>query len=506
MKTRLILTSIVLLLGFNSCNEDKLSPTNPNQLGAETFYRTGPQLVAAVNSVYAGLQANNLYNREYFFFQDLLSDDCDTGGPQLEASRAQVLNHVFDASNPLNESNWRGWFRVIHRANLILENADKATEEITEILRARVIAEARFLRALAHYELVTLWGGVPLMTSTATSPDANPRASEDEVYNLIFSDLTAAIAILPLKSSYTGADIGRASKGSAQALAAKAHLFRGNYPAARPFLLEIISSNQYRLVDRYLDNFEEERENNAESVWEVQFSEAFGQAGAWNGDGAGIAEVTFRGQEYGPTAWRNVIPSLPLFNSYERVATGAAKDDPRIGYNFYQIGDSFNGGTAVLTADKVQGNTARASWRKYQMIYKRGAEDVQSGINFRAIRYSDILLLMAEVENEITGPAAALPYINQVRARADVAMPPYPTAQYPTGSKTEMLRAIQHERQVEFAGEQIRNRDIRRWRKQNLLASEPIANWNVRYLLMPLPLSEIDNNSALTNADQNPGY
>lgn len=506
MKTRLFLTSLVLLLGFNSCNEDKLSPINPNELGAGTFYKTGPQLVAAVNSVYAGLQANNLYNREYFFLQDLLSDDCGTGGPQLEAARAQVLNHVFDASNPLIEANWRGWYRIIHRANLILENADKATEEITEELRSRIIGEASFLRALANYELVTLWGGVPLMTSTATTPDANPRATEDEVYAVIFSDLNVAIANLPLKSAYSGTDVGRASKGAAQALAAKAHLFRGNYAAARPFLLEIISSNQYRLVDRYLDNFEEERENNSESIWEIQFSEAFGNAGAWNGDGSGIAEVTFRGQEYGPTAWRNVIPSLALFNSYETVSNGATKNDPRIGYNFYRIGDSFNGGTAILTVDKVQGDTQRASWRKYQMIYKRGSEDLQSGINFRAIRYADVLLMMAEVENELSGPSAALPFINQVRARPDVAMPPYPTAQYPTGNKLEMLRAIQHERQVELAGEQIRNRDIRRWRRQNLLASEPIPNWNVRYNLMPIPFSEIDNNSALTDADQNPGY
>jgi hypothetical protein len=506
MKTRFILTLFIILIGFNSCDEDKLNPVNPNQLGTETFYRTGPQLVAAINAVYAGLQANNLYNREYFFLQDLLSDDCDTGGPQLEPARAQVLTHVFDASNPLIDANWRGWYRVIHRANLVLENAATPTEEITEELRDRVIGEAYFLRALAHYELVTQWGGVPLMTTSATIPAGIPRATEDAVYTLLFADLTEAINRLPLSSTYSGNNVGRASKGAAQALAAKAHLFRGNYAAARPFLLEIISSNQYQLVDRYLDNFEEENENNSESVWEIQFSEAFGAAGAWNGDGNGIAEVTFRGQEYGPTAWRNVIPSLPLFNEYERVANGAAKDDPRIGYSFYQIGDRYNGGASVLTPANVQGNIERASWRKYQMIYKRGAEDTQSGINFRAIRYADVLLMMAEVENELTGPSAALPYVNQVRARADVAMPPLPTAQYPTGSKTEMFRAIQHERRVELAGEQVRNKDIRRWRRQNLLASEPIINWNIRYDKLPLPLSELDNNGALTNADQNPGF
>jgi starch-binding outer membrane protein, SusD/RagB family len=506
MKTRIFITAALILVGFVSCDEDKLNPVNPNQLSVETFYRTGPQLQAAVNSVYAGLQANNLYNREYFFLQDLLSDDCDTGGPQLEAPRAQVLNHVFDASNPLVSANWRGWFRIVHRANLVIENADRAVQEITENQRSRYLGEAYFLRALANFELVSLWGGIPLMTTSATSPNGIPRVSEDQVYATIFSDLSEAISRLPLKNTYTGTDVGRASKGAAQALAAKAHLFRGEFAQAKPFLLEIISSGQYSLVDRYLDNFEEENENNEESVWEIQFSEAFGDAGAWNGDGNGIAEVTFRGQEYGPTAWRNVIPSLPLFNEYEKVANGAAKDDPRVSYNFFRIGDTYNGGQNVLSAENVQGNIERPSWRKYQMIYKRPSEDVRSGINFRVIRYADVLLMMAEVENETSGPAAALPFINQVRARADVQMPPYPTAQYPTSNQAQMRTAIQHERRVEFAGEQIRNRDIRRWRKLGFLPNEPIPNWNQRYSLLPLPLEEIDNNSALTNSDQNPGY
>jgi hypothetical protein len=123
----------------------------------------------------------------------------------------------------------------------------------------------------------------------------------------------------------------------------------------------------------------------------------------------------------------------------------------------------------------------------------------------RVIRYADVLLMMAECENEVSGPAAALPYINQVRAR--VAMPLYPTAQFAIDTKEGMLRAIMHERRVELAGEQIRNRDIRRWRKQNKLASEPIAGFQAgKHDLLPIPLEEIDNNSQLTNADQNPNY
>lgn len=502
MKSRSTFLSLILSAGLVACDEEILNPVNPNQLGTETFYKTGPQLVAAVNAVYAGLQANNLYNREYFFLQDLLSDDNQSGGAQLEAPRAQLLNHVFDASNPLVEANWRGWYRIIHRANLVLENASQATDDITEELRTRAIGEAYFLRGLAYYELSTLWGGVPIMTASATSPEGAPRASQEASFDQAKSDLSEAISRLPLKNAYSGSDVGRATKGAAQAVAAKLALFRGDYAGAKTLLAEIINSGQYDLTARYLDNFEEENENNIESVWEIQFSEDFGANGGWNADGTDIAEVTFRGQEYGPNAWRNVIPGPNLVNAFEKTP----KEDPRMRFSFYRLGDTFNAGASILDESSVQGDNSKPSWRKYQTIYKRANENTQSGINFRVIRYADVLLMMAEAENETSGPAAALPYLNRTRNRPDVMMPPYPTATYPTGTKEQMRLAIQHERQVELGGEQVRNRDIRRWRRAGFLPNEPISTFAPRYDLLPLPTAELDNNSALTNADQNPGY
>ncbi|QHT69692.1 RagB/SusD family nutrient uptake outer membrane protein [Rhodocytophaga rosea] len=509
MRNKILLTITTVFVLGSSCNENVLDKdTNPSQLITETFYKNEPQAVAAINSVYAGLQANDLYNREYFFVHDLLSDDCSSGGPQLEAPRGQILNHVFDASNPLVNSVWRGLYRMVHRSNLVIENVPKADDVlVSPALKARIEGEARFLRAWAFFELVSLWGRVPLMTKVASTPGENMgrSASEDEVYAVIFEDLNTAIANLPL--NYTGADLGRATKGAAQALAARIHMFRGNYAEARPLLNAVITSGQYSLIPNFLDNFREDNEFNSESVFEVQFTEAFGDAGAWNADGSDIAEVTFRGQEYGPNAWRNVIPSASLVAEFERVANGAAKDDPRRADSFYYIGDKFNNDQNTLTNTDVQGNVNIPSWKKYQMIYKRTTENSRSGINFRVIRYADVLLMMAECENELTGPAAALPYINQVRARTSVAMPAYPTAQYPANTKEEMFRAIVHERRVELGGEQIRNRDIRRWRKQNKLTTEPIAGFQVnKHELLPIPLAEIDNNSQLENSDQNPGY
>src|SRR5690606_413866 len=249
MKIKSILTLVFIFLVIVSCDEEKLEPVNPNQLSVETFYRTGAQAEAAVNAAYAALQANNLYNREYFFLHDLLSDDVESGGAQLEAPRAQVINHVFDASNPVIENVWRGWYRVVHFSNLVLENVPNADQDISEELKSRILGEAYFLRALAHFELVSLWGGIPLMTQSATSPEAMPRSSENEVYQVIFSDLAEAESRLPNKSTYSGADMGRASKGAAQALTAKIHLFRAEYSEAKTFLEKVINSNEYRLVD-----------------------------------------------------------------------------------------------------------------------------------------------------------------------------------------------------------------------------------------------------------------
>jgi hypothetical protein len=507
MKTRLFITACLLMIGVVSCDEEKLNPVNPNELSVETFFVSGPQLVAGVNAAYSALQGLDLYIREYFFFHDMLSDDVESGGGQLEGHRNQIVTGAIEPANPLIISNWRGWYRVIHRANIVIDNADNVTEEITEDLRSRVVGEALFLRAWAYFELASIWGDVPLMTTMATSIEsASPRAPQEEVFQQVISDLTEAINRLPGKNAYGGSDIGRATNSAARAMLARVHLFRGQFAEAKPHLEAIISSGEYSLTDRYLDNFEEENEHNEESLFEVIMTRDFGDANVWGGDGSGISFSTFRGQEYSPTAWRNLVPSMSLVEAFEKEENGAERDDPRFSYNFYQVGDTYNNGNSVLSTESVQGDTERPSWRKYTMIYKQPAENMASGINFRVIRYADVLLMMAEVENELGNTAAALPFLNATRERADVDMPPYPTSQYPVGTQAEMRRAIQHERRVEFPGEQIRNRDIRRWRRLNFLDSEPIPHFRAHHDLMPLPFAEIDNNSALTNADQNPGY
>lgn len=507
MKRKLILSIIGVMAFTFSCDDSVLDKPNPNEFTPDSFYKNGTQIVGAVNAVYTSLQSLDLFCREYFFMHDLRSDDVASGGGQLETHRAQLLNGTHDPSNGVLTQAWRGWYRLIHQANQVVENAPKATENVTDELKKRVEGEARFLRSLAYFDLVVVFGGVPLMETYAKAiGEDKPRATEDEVYAFIIADLETAISYLPTKSSYDANNVGRACKEAAQNLLARVHMQRGDYAKARPLLLSIINSGAFNAWKNiaYIENFREENEFNAESLFEVAFTLANGGS-SWDASGQGTStEVTFRGQEYGPTAWRNLIPSTSLLNEYEKVSKGDAKDDPRYSQSFYVIGEKYFNDTKTIT--DMQGSDPKISWKKYQNIYKSETEDLRSGINMRVMRFTEVLLNMAECENAAGADAAAIGYLNEVRSRVGVAMPPYPTVNYPVNSPAEVFRAIMHERRVELAGEQIRNRDILRWRKLGKLTSEPISYFAAKHALAPIPLQEINSNSKIAQSDQNPGF
>lgn len=507
MKRKLILTAIGMFAICFSCNEDILDQQNPNEFLPETYYKNDVQIVSAVNAVYSSLQSLDLFCREYFFVHDLRSDDMAAGGGQLETPRAQLLSGNHDPSNSLLTQVWKGWYRLIHQANQVIEKVPSAEFPATDAMKTRVLGEAKFLRALAYFDLVVLYGGVPLMETYAKDiGEDKGRASADEVYALIIADLEAAIAALPSKSGYDAANIGRANKQAAQALLARAHMQRGNYDLAKPLLEDIIASGEFVNWKEvpYIENFREEMEFNDESLFEVAFSFDFGGAN-WDASGQGTqTEITFRGQEYGPTAWRNVIPSISLLEEYENEDDGDDKDDPRYFDSFYFIGDTYNNGANTIT--DMQGASPKISWKKYQRIYKAPTEDSRSGINMRVIRYTEVLLNLAECENDLGNDDEAIDLLNEVRDREGVEMPHYPTINYPVNNPAEVFRAIVHERRVELAGEQIRDRDIIRWRNLGKLTDEPFTYYEPKHALVPIPQQELDNNAVLSQADQNPGF
>lgn len=495
-----------LLISF-SCGDDALDKTNIGNKTVDNYFENGVELGTALNGVYASLQNNNLHGREYFFMHDLRSGEFATGGGQLEAPRAQILIGAQAPSNGLLTGVWNSFYYVVHRANSVIDFAPKVPEDenFEASLKARYVAEAKFLRAYVYYQLLGFWGGVPLMTTHATDiTQTQARATEQEVYQFITTELTSIMSDLPV--SYSGNDLGRVTRGAAKVLLAKTYMFFNDYAKAKT-QLEDVKGMGYALMNNYFDNFTEETEFNKESIWEISFTSSGNYNWDPEGNDFGPNESWIRSQEYSAIGWRNLIPSDALLAEFEN-------NDPRLRDNFFFTGDTYGdpANPKTLTDAAQQGNLSnfkgvpqKISWKKYSVMYKLdpGGFYDRNGMNYRVYRYADVLLLLAECENEVGTPTAAIDYLNQVRARPSVTMPPYPTTAYPVNSKAEIFRAIMHERMVELAGEEIRNFDVVRWRKNGKTTFAPLTNFKN---LMPIPQNEIDNNDKIDQGHQNSDY
>lgn len=521
----LAITFGALVLNY-SCNADKLELSNPNELRPETYFKNEVQVQSAVNAIYGSLQTRGLYNRHIWFGYDNMGHE-NSGNPQLESDKRQYLDFSFDPSHGAIGAFWESCYRGINKANFVINNADVIGEILeSEMATARKLkfdGEAKFLRALYYFMLVDRFGDVPLMLEV---PDPNdpvqgqPKTSKAVIYDLIESDLEDAAAQCLDKSEE---DLGRVTSGAAWALLGKVRLFQEDYQGAMDAFNNVTG---YSLEDAYFDNFMEETEHGDESIFAVEFNIAAGNANRWDSDRSdqGLNESCFRGQEYGCFNWWNVFPSVNLRNEFEA-------GDPRFGYCFYLNGDSYNNGTltaAITDLEQSDGSFyPRAGWRKYQNYYKQPSEGSvsgeASGINMQIIRYADVLLMMAEAEANRAGGnlATAVGYMNQVRNRADVAMPNYGTlamdATYPVGTLAEFMVALEHERKVELCGEQVRFPDLVRWGRLAAFMTEVYDDLPLQeqedlvfnattHVLWPIPQTEINANESLTNADQNPGY
>lgn len=494
MKKIKIILVFALSISFTiSCNEGNLELTNPNQLSPETFFKTEAQVQSAVNAAYGNLQTRGLYTRHMFFMMDNMAHE-NGGNTQLEADKKQYLDFSFDASHGAIKAYWDSCFRGINKANFVIGNADAINEIPDAFLspqrKAKFIGEAKFLRGLYYFFLVTRFGDVPLITTIPEDATGYPRSPKTEVYQQIITDFTDASNTLLQRGSE---DAGRATKGAAQAMLGKVYLYLEEYDLA---LAAFNSLSGYSLEPSFYNNFMEETEHGVESIYAVEYDDALGDAAKWNSDVSdqGLNEVTFRGQEYGFNNWFNVFPSDDLLNEFE-------SGDPRFNDTFYVNGDTFGpGGTLVVNHFPSNGG-GHAGWKKYQNYYKDANEDQASGINMQVIRYADVLLMKAECESMRTGGSqdVAAGYIDQVRARVGL-------GSIGTGlTKAQLFTALVHERKVELAGEQVRFNDIIRWS----IASTELAGTNFqagKHELLPIPDAEIGSNENISSADQNSGY
>jgi len=525
MKKILLTTMLFVFFAFSfiMCKKQlELAPIG--ELTEQTFYQKEADFDAASLSPYATMLG---YYFEQFgpqWYQPMLYPDDDVTVRSNGSDNIEDFNWLPDNGNFRDV--WQISYKGVQRSNVILEQLPKANGFADATKKVRYEAEAKFMRAYFNFILAINWGTPPIATSTVASLDEArlPNSKPGEIWDLIVADLTFAKQNLP--ATYNAANTGRATSGAATGMLGKVLLYRAQwenkpalYTAADAEFTSIISSGRYSLVLEFSDNFALAKENNAESLFEVQF--AYGRDNNWfpNEDGGGSGTGRYimwrAGCEQGICAdganavgYGFIHVTKPLQDAFE-------PNDPRRVKSIFREGDPFPATASPVfkAAWSVTGSTPA----KYIVNDKTGTEITgwqpnMGTNNERVLRYADILLMSAECKILGSAPdlAGAATLINRVRRRADPGGAIL--ANRPTGSKDQMFQFLMKERRVELALESNRYNDLVRWHRANLIniktdidfgRTPANSNWNVRNLIKPIPLRELDLNSNLV---QNEGY
>jgi tetratricopeptide (TPR) repeat protein len=440
-----------LLLGATLAGCADLELTNPNQPSTGSFWQTRDHAIAGINATYNGLLHNGTYGRWLVFATDLRSDIGRIQSPWPELSNFTKFTFIGnDYDFEVNREIWQHHYQAIFRANQVIAYVPAINMDAA--LRDRIVGEAKFIRALLYFNLVNLYENIPLITSVPTPTDRPATAEPAAVWAQIEQDLTDARGVLP--PSYTGADVGRATSGAAAALLGKAHLQQREWAEAATALESVITSNRYGLVANYADNFTALNENNQESVFEVQFGDrALLSQGV---RGINIARMV---GPCGPS-FCDGRPTRWYFEEFQTSRTATNAVDPRLDATLY-----YNGGTSVYnrTWDERypvgSPNHNEIFFKKYGEYYLAPPagfdQDWDAAINFRVIRYADVLLSYAEALNEQGQTGQAYEYVNRVRRRVGL-------SDIVGLSQAQLREAILRERMFEFGLEGQRWNDLRR--------------------------------------------
>ena len=495
IKWSLFLPALILSVGFMGCKKNFL---DRQPLGTYTSSDIAAgSFDSQIFGVYAALRAEGISGVKFVAVHGIRSDDADKGSSINDGVDAENFfdNFQYVKDFWLLNDYWGDHYKLIGLANNVITDIDsvKATDPPTLINRA----EAKFLRAYAYFDLVRAYGEVPKINfKVKAASQANiPKSSVPEIYALIDADLQDAATYLPL--SWESKYVGRITKGAANALQAKAYLYRQNWAGALGAAKMVISSGQYNLNTPYSQIFTESGENSSGSIFEIQAlktpTQDFGiqYATVQGVRGAGAMDL----------GWGWNTPTQNLANAFEA-------GDPRKNATLLyagQVNTPYNELIPPATAD-----VPRPYWNKkvYTNPAVRSATDDKQGrgVNLRVIRYADVLLMAAEAANELGGPqntADALAYLEMVRARArsgnNAVLPKITTT-----DQTLLRDAIRKERRVELGMENDRFYDLVRWgiAKQTFAALGKNYQDKNRYL--PIPQPEIDKSGGVLK--QNPDY
>ena len=490
MKIKKTFCAISLVLLFVSCSTN-LDTELQGEYTTETFFKTKDHAVLAINATYK-IASFNSTNNLLWVFGDVASDDTVKGGNDGDQSDINFINNF--TANPDNgaiEAFWKHYYEGISRANNVIYYVPNIQME--SVLKDRIIAEAKFLRAYYYFHLVNIYGNIPLRLTPALNVNdlSIPLSTVTVVYAQMEQDLNDASALLPI--NYPATETGRATKGAALGLLSKVYLFQEKWQLALTTANEIDGLG-YGLSPIYRNNFEIAHENKIESIFEIQHV-----------GGQIPAAGSFLNQYVSPNVLNGYFfnaPTANFVNEFEKTATEIV--DPRLDYTVGRAGNKW-----------VDGQDFMSEWSPATgYLDKKQAQPVavdpigDGGLNYVFMRYAEILLIKAEALNELNRGNEGTTPLNAIRKRAResylfdnaiIGFGTIPADLLPDvtyTNQTSMRDAIRHERRVELGLEFHRFYDVIRYGKT--YAEQVLQNFNYeknRYF--PIPQSERDTNSKI---------
>lgn len=560
-KPNLFFFLLLMTLGYG-CGEDFLTQYPTDQITEGTFYKTENDYIAAINGVYDGL--TQFMVAEFQPFMDMATPFCECGGGRYDVYKIWQTNGVININDQYSQagSYWTLYYRCIGRANVVLANIDNSNgSEVSQTLKKRVEGEALFLRAYSYFNLVHLFGDVPLILEPQDYDELLvSRTSKEDIVTQMLIDLETAATNLPSVETYRGTtDIGRVSKGAAQTLAGKFCLYQESWATAEEWFEEVIGSGDYELESYYVDLFWPTGENGTESIFEIQYSgtdvsgtdtnryplyagfdlisntywiegfdymlpteyycDQFETRNGYAVSSTFIQRTTIQNGNY--NFEYNFSSDDPAFDSSKPYAIR----DPRLKWTVWYDDTPYITEDFMTRADMTGTNfiadySERSNHCTIKYLTGKASPSDNSDMNMVVMRYADVLLMCAEAKLEQNKLSEATALINQVRQRPSVNMPTVEEVgnvqgRDITGSQANLRQYLREERYRELAFEwghlyfdQIRwkifDDEMEKYWTANKEGYTNVAfAWQDTWWLWPIPASEREKNP---NLEQNPGY
>lgn len=480
-----LLTLCSILFILPACKKSFLNVDPQAEQPAVTFWKTQDDATKAVNAIYGNLRswANTAFPA--LAVESIGGDDAEKGSSPNDASYLNSFdNFTVTATEGQLQGFWEGQYQNINLCNQVLDNIPAISMD--ETLKARYLAEAKFVRAYSYFRLVRAFGDVPLRLSVPK--DASefniPRMAKAQVWAAIEKDLDDAAAVLP--QTYNTVDLGRATKGAALALHAKVAMYLGKWDQVLSYTNSVMAMG-YDLYPNYEESFRTNHENNIESLLEIQCELLLNNADASNSQYSQVQGV--RGTVGG---WGFNVPTATLAAAYE---AGDVRRDATIIFR----GETTPQGDAISpSGDNPMYN--QKSYVPFSMIISGYTEGSQQ--NVRVLRFADVLLMNAEAANELGDPGKARASLNRVRARARGGVAGVLPDVTLTDKET-LRQAIWKERRVELGMESDRYFDVIR-QGRGATVFGPKGWKSEKNEVWPVPAGEIDKSAGVLS--QNSGY